>query len=108
MPWAGSNTMEDVMSIGESSIRSVVARGTLPLRLSGAILHWDGIGTAVRCWRLPEAAIPASPALSWPLAALVGPGGPELVSPTPAIAWAGEAAPLTVYLAPLLLAHAAQ
>src|SRR5262249_37853807 len=98
---------EDAMATEDSYVQSVAARATPPLLLSGETLHWDGIGSVVRCWRPSEDVVPASLALGCQLPAPIEAGGPGLASPTPMSAWAGKTAPMTLYLAPMLLANGA-
>src|SRR5262245_36212353 len=90
----------------ESYVRYATARGTLPLLLSGETLHWDGISAVTRYWRPPEGTVP-TPSLHCPWLVPMGTRGPGHASPTPAIKWDGEAAPMTLYLAPMLLTNAA-
>jgi AraC-like DNA-binding protein len=98
---------EDAMATEEYYVRSVAERGTPLLLLSAETLHWDGIGAVTQCWRPPEDAVPAPPALHCPLSAPMGTGDPGRGAPIPAIEWASRAAPLAVYLSPVLLANAA-
>jgi len=95
------------MATEDNYVQSVAERATPPLLLSGETLHWDGIGPVARCWRPPEEAVPASLTLHCHLPAPIGTEGPWLASPTPVKAWAGKATPMTLYLAPMLLANAA-
>ena len=98
---------EDAMATEDSYIQSVAERATPLLVLSGKTLHWDGIGPVARCWRPSEDAIPASLTLRYQLSAPIETGGPGLASLAPVSAWAGKTAPMTLYLAPRLLANAA-
>lgn len=95
------------MATEESYVRSGAERGIPPLLLSAETLYWDGIGAVTRCWGPPDDAVPAPPTLRCPLPAPVGIGGRGPGFPTPAIEWATRAAPMTLYLAPMLLANAA-
>ena len=95
------------MAPEERDIRSVAERGTPPLLVSAETLHWDGIGAVTQCWRPPEDTVPAPLALRCPLPAPVGTGSPGRGTSTPTSEWVGQAAPMTLYLAPMLLANAA-
>lgn len=95
------------MATEERYVRSVAERSTPLLLLAAETFHWDGIGAVTRCWRPPADAVPAPPAPRCPLSAPEETGSPGLGSPTPTIEWAGKAAPITLYLAPMLLTNAA-